>query len=169
MTQEIKLPDPDTHCWDDEAKSLRDVWSYSPELVRQIIEADRAQRGEPVAWIWRFSDGELHETPFGTLVECERDAIGYAGSAIPLYTALAAKPEQDRAQRGEPVLWRYRDSEQVIRAMDGYTPGEGWTPLYTATQPAHTEAEVQEILDSSLREWGVFEQTVRSILNVEKP
>lgn len=76
---------------------------------------------------------------------------------------------QDRAQRGEPVLWRYRDSEQVIRAMDGYTPVEGWTPLYTATQPAHTEAEVQEILDSSLREWGVFEQTVRIILNVEKP
>ena len=86
-----------------------------------------------------------------------------------LHAALAAKPEQDRAQRGEPVLWRYRDSEQVIRAMDGYTPVEGWTPLYTATQPAHTEAEVQEILDSSLREWSVFEQTVRIILNVEKP
>ena len=89
MTQEIKLPDPDTHCWDDD--SSKDVWSYSPELVRQIIEADRAQRGEPVAWIWRFPDGGLHETLFGTLVECERDAIGYAGSAIPLYTALAAQ------------------------------------------------------------------------------
>jgi hypothetical protein len=113
MSKEIKLPDPDTHCCDDD--SSKDVWSYSPELVRQIIKADRAQRGEP-------------------------------------------------------VLWRYRDSEQVIRAMDGYTPVEGWTPLYTATQPAHTEAEVQEILDSSLREWrSVFEQTVRIILNVEKP
>lgn len=88
-------------------------------------------------------------------------------SAMQAYATAAV--ELDRAQRGEPVLWRYRDSEQVIRAMDGYTPVEGWTPLYTATQPAHTEAEVQEILDSSLREWGVFEQTVRIILNVEKP
>ena len=30
----------------------------------------------------------------------------------------------------KPVLYRYRDSESVIRAMDGYTPGEGWEPLY---------------------------------------
>lgn len=28
------------------------------------------------------------------------------------------------------VLYRYRDSESVIKAMEGYTPGEGWTPLY---------------------------------------
>ena len=30
----------------------------------------------------------------------------------------------------KPVLYRYRDSESVIKHMDGYTPGEGWTPLY---------------------------------------
>ena len=29
-----------------------------------------------------------------------------------------------------PVLYRYRDSESVIKPMEGYTPGEGWTPLY---------------------------------------
>ncbi len=29
-----------------------------------------------------------------------------------------------------PVLYRYRDSESVIKAMEGYTPGEGWVPLY---------------------------------------
>lgn len=104
----------------------------------------------------------------GSYTELEVDLAWQAWQAA-TDAALAAKPEQDRAQLGEPVLWRYRDSEQVIRAMDGYTPVEGWTPLYTATQPAHTEAEVQEILDSSLREWGVFEQTVRIILNVEKP
>lgn len=33
MSKENKLPDPDTHCWDDD--SSKDVWSYSPELVRQ--------------------------------------------------------------------------------------------------------------------------------------
>ena len=30
----------------------------------------------------------------------------------------------------KPVLYRYRDSESVIKHMDGYTPGEGWSPLY---------------------------------------
>ena len=30
----------------------------------------------------------------------------------------------------KPVLYRYRDSESVIKPMEGYTPGEGWTPLY---------------------------------------
>ena len=30
----------------------------------------------------------------------------------------------------KPVLYRYRDSESVIKAMDGYTPCEGWEPLY---------------------------------------
>ena len=29
-----------------------------------------------------------------------------------------------------PVLYRYRDSESVIKPMEGYTPGEGWEPLY---------------------------------------
>ena len=102
------------------------LWVIEKTRATAAVELDRAQRGEPVAWIWRFSDGDLHKTPFGTLAECERDAIGYDGSAVPLYTA----PQPERK---------------------------------------HTEAEVQEILGSALREWGVFEQTVRSILNVEKP
>ena len=41
---ELKLPEPDTHCLDDEGGRPIDVWSYSPEMVRQIIAADRAQR-----------------------------------------------------------------------------------------------------------------------------
>lgn len=31
----MKLPDPDTHCWDDDTQS--DVWSYSKELVEQML------------------------------------------------------------------------------------------------------------------------------------
>ncbi len=116
MTQEIKLPDPDTHCWDDEAKSLRDVWSYSPALVRKIIEADRAQRGEPVAWRW----------------------------------------ENKNVKGNWYLSWSKPDARFNQRA------------LYEHPQPAHTEADVQEVLGSALREFGVFEQTVRSILNVEK-
>ena len=30
----------------------------------------------------------------------------------------------------KPVLYRYRDSESVIKPLEGYTPGEGWEPLY---------------------------------------
>lgn len=41
---ELKLPEPDTHCLDDEGGRPIDVWSYSPELVRQIVAADRALR-----------------------------------------------------------------------------------------------------------------------------
>ena len=40
--KDLKLPPPDTHCLDDEGVRPIDVWSYSPELVRQIIAADRA-------------------------------------------------------------------------------------------------------------------------------
>jgi len=35
--ERIKLPEPDTHCFDDDTNS--DVWSYSPELVREIVLA----------------------------------------------------------------------------------------------------------------------------------
>ena len=35
--ERIKLPEPDTHCFDDDTNS--DVWSYSPELVREIVPA----------------------------------------------------------------------------------------------------------------------------------
>lgn len=30
----------------------------------------------------------------------------------------------------KPVLYRYKDTESVIKSMDGYTPGEGWVPLF---------------------------------------
>ena len=34
----------------------------------------------------------------------------------------------------KPVLYRYKDTESVIKVMDGYTPGEGWEPLYSQDQ-----------------------------------
>ncbi len=30
----------------------------------------------------------------------------------------------------KPILYRYKETESVIKVMDGYTPGEGWTPLF---------------------------------------
>jgi len=42
----------------------------------------------------------------------------------------------------KPVLYRYKDSESVIRAMDGYTPPDGWVPLFDeAAMKAATHIE----------------------------
>ena len=37
-----KLPDPDTHCWDEDTQ--KDVWSYSKELVEQMLAQASAAR-----------------------------------------------------------------------------------------------------------------------------
>lgn len=100
---EIKLPDPDTHCYDDDVQPPRDVWSYSADLVRQIIEADRARRGEPVAIVF-----DPYDTP-------------------------------------------------GLKWLCQHPPSNG-AHIYTAPQPAHTEAEVQ-----------AFDEYVRHILGVTKP
>ena len=51
-----------------------------------------------------------------------------------------------------PVLYRYRDSESVIKPMDGYTPGEGWEPLYDqAAIEAAVEAERDALLKDAER------------------
>lgn len=90
------------------------------------------------------------------------------------------------------ALWRYRETESVVKAMDGYTPGEGWvlyapaqpdinTVLQRAvwdsaeivhcpTQPAHTEQDVREILQTVQYKLGAdrLEIVVRRILGVPK-
>lgn len=79
------------------------------EAQQAEIEQLRAQRGEP-------------------------ENIDPTGSNLP--AEQANTPEvTSQGQVSVPVLWRYRDSEQCIKPMDGYTPGEGWTPLYAAPQP----------------------------------
>ena len=50
----------------------------------------------------------------------------------------------------KPVLYRYRDSESVIKHMDGYTPGEGWTPLYDNPQPERKPMMDQTAHDMNL-------------------
>jgi hypothetical protein len=44
----------------------------------------------------------------------------------------------------KPVLYRYKDTESVIKHMDGYTPGEGWEPLFDeAAMKAATAAALE--------------------------
>lgn len=38
---------PDTHCFDDDTQS--DCWSYSPELVRKMLEQERREERESCA------------------------------------------------------------------------------------------------------------------------
>ena len=66
----------------------------------------------------------------------------------------------------KPVLYRYRDSESVIKAMEGYTPGEGWTPLYDqAALDAAVAAERErcaKVCDAIAYEWrGANSQSVQ--------
>ena len=44
----------------------------------------------------------------------------------------------------KPILYRYKETESVIKVMDGYTPGEGWTPLFDEeTMKAATAAALE--------------------------
>ena len=55
----MKLPDPDTHCWDDDTQS--DVWSYSKELVEHMLaERDAAlkQALDALEVSWKTDEGE---------------------------------------------------------------------------------------------------------------
>lgn len=47
---------PDTHCWDDDTSS--DCWSYSPQLVAELLDAERKRQDGP----WRFA-GYFIELP----------------------------------------------------------------------------------------------------------
>lgn len=78
----------------------------------------------------------------------------YAQTSIS-WRSWQAAIEADRAQRSETCGHCGR------RTIDS-----PW-PLKATPQPSHSEADVQEILDGSLREWGVFEKTVRTVLGVQ--
>ena len=47
-----------------------------------------------------------------------------------------------------PILYRYKDTESVIKVMDGYTPGDGWSPLYGSDEvKAATDAALERAAD----------------------
>jgi len=73
----------------------------------------------------------------------------------------------------KPVLYRYRDSESVIMPMEGYTPGEGWTPLYDqAAIDAAVAAERErcaKVCDAIAYEWrGANSQSVQCANAIRK-
>lgn len=54
----------------------------------------------------------------------------------------------------KPVLYRYRDSEIVIRTMDGYTPSERWKPLYDKAAMDAAVAAERERCALVCEEWS---------------
>lgn len=114
MTTEIKLP------------PLPELGEYATIWERIIEWYDEPEVGTKALALSDKVDDEITAT-----------LQAYATAAV----------EQDRAQRGEPiamkpVLYRYRDSESVIKHMDGYTPGEGWEPLYSQDQVDQLQAQL---------------------------
>ena len=78
--------------------------SVQARLAAQWGYVPAAQQGEAVAWAWRHPDGEI-DSLYVRRDDCERDAIGYEGKSIPLYTAPPAR--QAVALTGERIaeLW----------------------------------------------------------------
>ena len=53
-----------------------------------------------------------------------------------------------------PTLYRYRDTESVIKVMEGYAPGEGWEPLYS-------QAEVNKLQAQLVRQQASYEAEIK--------
>ena len=73
----------------------------------------------------------------------------------------------------KPVLYRYRDSESVIKAMDGYTPCEGWEPLYDQSAMDDAVAAQRErcakVCDAIAHDWrGANSQSVQCANAIRK-
>ena len=73
----------------------------------------------------------------------------------------------------KPVLYRYRDSESVIMPMEGYTPPEGWEPLYDKAALDAAVAEERErcakVCDAIAYEWrGANSQSVQCANAIRK-
>ena len=66
------LPEPDTHCWDDDTG--KEVWSYGPELMRATIDAAAAKERERCAAIAESWATEETATTCANIAAVIRDA-----------------------------------------------------------------------------------------------
>ena len=51
-----------------------------------------------------------------------------------------------------PILYRYKDTESVIKVMGGYTPGDGWSPLYGSDEVKAATAAALERAEKACEE-----------------
>jgi len=57
-----------------------------------------------------------------------------------------------------PILYRYKDTESVIKVMDGYTPGDGWEPLFD-------EAAVKAATHTEYKRFEPLQDAAEDIIN----
>lgn len=120
-----------------ERSELRTMQARISKLEAQLYAAPQhTAQQRPVAWKWRYKDGELSSVAFDTREQCERNSEGIAGEAVPLYAA----PQQPVQQ--EPVAWiehewsgtglRHLHFEKREPMVRDEVVNPVWTPIYTA-------------------------------------
>ena len=106
--------------WQLHAADIGGIFHYARAVLAKWGQP--AQAEEPVAWVWRFSDGSFCETPFETQKACAQDAIGYEGEPVPLYLApqpVAREPltdEQIKDLQDDDVF--FGSCRQIVRAIE---------------------------------------------------
>jgi len=100
MSTSRELPPPDTHCFDEDTK--RDVWSYSPELVRTMLEAATADTARKCVEVCEANEAEFWKrydkgpNRGSSYIEGKADAANECGAAIRSAFPAAFNQEQSK-------------------------------------------------------------------------
>jgi len=151
----IKLPPLPPHCESWTLGAIQILQAYATAAVEQ----DRQARGESVAVV-----AEVHMS---------RYTLEWTNGPLPEKTLLYAfpTPKESALLQALEALERPRSPQSwYSRACTDADAAKALREaIYTTPQPAHSEAEVQEILIWKSASGDVFQKLVRRILGVEAP
>lgn len=155
----LPLPQPDTHCFDDDGQV--DVWSYSASQMHAAIDADRAARGAAQAAPAPVTDGAvkaLHDA----MADCRKNGITIDASVMGFFCNRLN--EQPAPASGEPAAYRLKDDEATKHYGKDvyvyYTPNEFKTPAaFKYLEPLYTAPPAQEAREplSAEQQWCIAE------------
>lgn len=112
------LPEPDTHCFDDDVG--KDVWSHSPEQLHAYGEACAAAERERLRDLLRLVADEPNIDKALALADAEADPVARHLAAI----ARHREALRDLANAADAVGVRYFDSDDPsdeVQAMQAAT------------------------------------------------
>lgn len=92
-----------------------------------------------------------------------------SAAIVSLSAALAAQ-----AGQSEPVAWRFKDTETIVKAMPGYVPAGNWTPLYDHPAPVRqplTEQDIADVMEKVNFTYNptLFARAIEAKINETKP
>lgn len=114
-----------------------------------------AAQQRPVAWKWRYKNGELSVASFDTRAQCERNSDDTAGEAVPLYTQPQPPVQQEpvgaqaRFNDGETVTeWKSCSIERhnLVQSNRRFFSKYETRLIYTAPQPARQPLTDEQIV-----------------------